>query len=227
MKTKDPIYQECIELHEKQGNAQLGLSSSISWNDDPKRMTFLFSRYKFVAKMLEGFDEVLEVGCGDAFAARIVQQHVKKLTATDFDPVFIEDAKNIMREPWVFDCFEHDILKGPILSKKFDAAYSLDVLEHMSVAVEGTYFKNIVSSLAADGVFIVGMPTLNSQKFASPRSRAGHVNCKTLPELKELCSRFFYNTFGFCMNDEVVHTGFHEMANYIFVLCCSPRKLIE
>tara|TARA_B110000444_G_scaffold85163_1_gene80477 strand:+ start:5309 stop:5992 length:684 start_codon:yes stop_codon:yes gene_type:complete len=225
MKTKDPIYQECIELNEKQGNAQLGLSSSISWNDDPKRMTFLFSRYKFVAKMLEGFNEVLEVGCGDAFAARIVQQHVKKLTATDFDPVFIEDAKNIMREPWVFDCFVHDILNGPVLSKKFDAAYSLDVLEHMSVAMEDTYFKNIVSCLGDDGVFIVGMPSLNSQKFASPRSRAGHVNCKSLADLKKLSNRFFHNTFGFCMNDEVVHTGFHEMANYIFVLCCAPRKL--
>lgn len=224
-KTKDPVYQELIELNEKQGNAHLGLSSSATWNDDPKRLTFLFSRYKFVAKMLEGFNEVLEVGCGDAFAARIVKQHVKKLTATDFDPAFIEDAKNIMREPWLFDCFVHDILKGPVLSKKFDAAYSLDVLEHIPVAVEDTYFKNIVACLAEDGVFVVGMPSLNSQKFASSRSLAGHVNCKSLADLKDLGNRFFHNTFGFCMNDEVVHTGFQEMANYIFILCCSPRKL--
>ncbi len=223
MKTKDPIYQGCVDLNAKQGNASLGLSSSISWNDDPKRMAFLFSRYKFVAKMLEGQDKVLEIGCGDAFASRVVMQHVNKLIATDYDPVFIQSANEIMSDPWAFECFVHDILISPVGKGTFDAAYSLDVLEHMPVEKEYNYFSNISSSLSRNGIFILGMPSLNSQKFASPRSKAGHINCKSSIDLKKLCGRFFNNTFSFSMNDEVVHTGFHEMANYLFVVCCGPK----
>ena len=43
--------------------------------------------------MLSGRNHVLEVGCGDAFGTRIVQAEVGKLTAIDFDPVFIEDVE--------------------------------------------------------------------------------------------------------------------------------------
>ena len=221
--TKDPVYQDCFQLRQDRGFSKLGLSSAISWHDDPKRMAFLFSRYKFVAKMLEGYDKVLEIGCGDAFASRVVAQHVKRLVVTDFDPAFIDDAKKIMAQPWNFECKVHDILQGSFKEKNFNGAFSLDVLEHFEVSKEEEYFKNIIECLAPDGTFIVGMQTINSQRFASPRSKLGHVNCKSLPELKKLCEVFFQTCFGFCMNDEVVHTGFHEMANYIFVVCCHPK----
>jgi hypothetical protein len=35
--------------------------------------------------------------------------------------------------------------------------------------------------------------------------------------------RFFHNVFMFSMNDEVVHTGYHKMAHYLFALCCGKR----
>jgi len=38
------------------------------WEDDPRRLTFLLARYKFVSKMLSGKKFVGELGCGDAFA---------------------------------------------------------------------------------------------------------------------------------------------------------------
>ena len=50
------------------------------------------SRYKFVAKMLEGYRSVLEVGCADAFGSRIVGQATGKLTAIDFDAAAIRAA---------------------------------------------------------------------------------------------------------------------------------------
>jgi len=39
--------------------------------------------------MLSGREHVLEIGCGDAFGTRIVQQEVQALSATDFDAVFV------------------------------------------------------------------------------------------------------------------------------------------
>lgn len=224
IKTKDPIYQECIELQKKQGSTYLGLSTAISWEEDPKRLSFMLSRYKFVAKMLEGSKEVVEIGCGDGFGARIVAQHVQKLKITDYDPVFIQNAEEIKGSKWDYKCEVHDILSSPVSHGKYSAAYSLDVLEHFNTADEEKFFENVCSSLTDNGVLIVGMPSINSQKYANSRAKIGHINCKSLPDLRSACEKYFSNCFAFAMNDEVVHTGFFEMANYIFVVCCSPIK---
>ena len=41
----------------------MGLMTSWAWYDDPKRLTFMVSRYKFVSKMLTNLKLVAEVGC--------------------------------------------------------------------------------------------------------------------------------------------------------------------
>ena len=45
----------------------MGSRTSMAYEDDPIRLVFTLSRYKFFAKMLEGFNSVLEVGPGDGF----------------------------------------------------------------------------------------------------------------------------------------------------------------
>lgn len=216
-KTREPQYQECLDAVEARGFERMGLRSSQSWHDDPKHLLFRLSRYKFVAKMLSGSAHVLEVGCGDAFGTRIVQQEVAKLTATDFDALFVEDVKSRMVDRWRFDAFTHDLLAGPIPGS-YDGVFALDVLEHIAAADEQTFLRNAFAPLSDDGVGIIGMPTLESQAYASPTSKAGHVNCKTLPELKATMKQFFRTVFMFSMNDEVVHTGYHRMAHYIFAV---------
>lgn len=221
-KTREPQYQTCIELRDRNSLTQLGLMSNQVWHDDPKRLAFVLSRYKFVAKMLSGMHHVLEIGCADAFGTRIVLQEVEQLTAVDFDPVFVEDANRRMNERWKFNCKVHDILEGPV-EGVFDGVYTLDVLEHIPQEQEERFISNICDSLAEHGVLIVGTPSIQSQVHASPPSKEGHVNCKDYQGLKELMSRFFNNVFIFSMNDEVVHTGFAPMAHYFIALCCSKK----
>jgi len=216
-KTKEPQYQECVEAMNARGFERLGLRSSQSWHEDPKHLLFRLSRYKFVAKMLTGSQHVLEIGCGDAFGTRLVQQEVKALSATDFDPVFIKDVKERMVDRWKFPVFTHDLLDGPI-EGDYDGIYALDVLEHIRKEDESIFLNNAFSPLSMHGVGIIGMPSLESQVYASQASKAGHVNCKSLPELKELMQQFFHNVFMFSMNDEVVHTGHHAMAHYLFAI---------
>jgi 2-polyprenyl-3-methyl-5-hydroxy-6-metoxy-1,4-benzoquinol methylase len=215
--TREPQYQECLDAASKRGFERLGLRSSQSWHDDPKHLLFRLSRYKFVAKMLSEREHVLEIGCGDAFGTRIVQQEVKALSATDFDEVFVEDVKLRMVERWRFPIFTHDLLAGPIPGS-YDGVFALDVLEHIAAKDEGTFLKNAFAPLTPHGVGIIGMPSLESQTYASPTSRAGHVNCKSMPELKRAMEIYFHNVFMFSMNDEVVHTGYHPMAHYLFAL---------
>ena len=71
---------------------------------------------------------------------------------------------------------------------------------------------------------IVGMPSLESQKYASYKSKKGHINCKTGDDLKKTFEFFFHNVILFSMNDEVVHTGFNKMAHYLIVLCTGKKN---
>ena len=90
--TKEPQYAPLIDLKASQGLATLGMMNNQVWQDDPRRLVFTLSRYKFVAKLFTGKGRALEVGCGDAFASRIVKQEVESLTVIDFDPIFIADG---------------------------------------------------------------------------------------------------------------------------------------
>lgn len=222
-RTKEPQYQYCIENAQKSGLTTLGLMSNSVWHDDPKRLLFVLSRYKFVAKMFSGLNHVLEVGCADAFGTRVVRQEVKALTATDFDPVFVKDVNRRMDQAWPFECVVHDMLNGP-MDRRFDGAYAVDVIEHIAAGEpERQFVRNIVGSLNASGVCLLGSPSIHSQAYASPQSKEGHVNCKDAPGLKALMSEFFHNVFIFSMNDEVLHTGFYPMAHYLWALCCNKK----
>lgn len=219
--TKEAQYQFLIEL-EKQGLEQLGLMSSQVWRDDPRRLLFVLARYKFVAKMFSGLKRVMEVGCADAFGTRVVRQEVAEVVATDFDPVFIERNQQRISPKWPITFKVHDLLAAP-LAEGFDGAYAVDVLEHIPAADEDRFLGNIAASLKAQGVCLIGSPSLQSQVYASPPSKAGHVNCKDAPGLKATMARHFHNVFIFSMNDEVVHTGFHPMAHYLWALCCNRK----
>lgn len=221
--TKEPQYSLLFDVVKKHGVSKLGLMVNESWNQDPKRTLFTLARYKFVAKMLDGSDKVLEVGCADAFGTRLVQQAVKKVTAVDFDPIFIEDVHSRMDPAWPLECFQHDLLHGPVPGI-FNAIYSLDVLEHIEPDAEDMFIANMLKSLDANGILIVGMPSLESQSYASPQSKVGHVNCKSGGNLKALLQRYFHNVFVFSMNDETIHTGFYPMAHYLLAVCCGKKQ---
>lgn len=220
--TRESQYQRHVELRERHGLVRMGMCASQTWRDDPKRLTFVLARYKFVAKMFSGLERVLEVGCGDTFGTKIVRQEVAHVTAIDFDPLFIESAKESSDPAWPIETFVHDILLSPF-GGQFSAAFSLDVLEHIPPEFERTFVENIAASVRDHGPVIIGSPSLESQPYASPLSKAGHVNCKDQPGLKGLLQSCFHNVFIFSMNDEVVHTGFSPLAHYRLALCCGKR----
>lgn len=212
-------YEEVVRTIRARGLERLGLMSSWTWYDDPRRLTFTLARYKFVSKMLDGAGKVLEAGCADGFGSRVVAQSVDSLTAVDFDPEFIECARQIASDRYGIQFHVHDFMKGPFPGK-FDAVYSMDVLEHIAPSEETAFLRNVIGPLDSAGVCIIGTPSLESQPYASKFSKMGHVNCKDQPSLKALMKTLFHNVFMFSMNDEVVHTGYSKMSHYNIALCC-------
>ena len=227
---KEPQYQFMLDMQQEYGNIQMTCRASSRWRLDPKSLGFTLARYKFVAKMLSGYSQVLEIGCGDGFASRVTHPEVKELHGIDFDPVFIDEAKRHTEPEWSVTFTVHDILESPFLmngENAYDAAFSLDVIEHISQKYERKYLENICLSLKPNGIFICGAPSLESQAYASEASKEGHINCKSGKDLKNLLDEFFEHTFLFGMNDEVLHTGFTPMCHYLLVLAVGNKLVLQ
>lgn len=212
-----------FEEYETHGPATLGPYSSYTWRHDPKHVLFTMARYKFAAKLLVGKANAVEIGCGDALGAPLLLQSVNRLHCLDLENAVIED--NLRRignsERLRFETL--DILaaspEGP-----FDAAVSLDVIEHIDASQEHLYVANIAKSLSRSAVAIIGTPNVTADRYASQNSRDGHINLKSHTTLAESMSAWFENVFIFSMNDEVVHTGFSPMAHYLMAVCSGVKE---
>src|SRR3990167_1521055 len=190
---------------------------------DPIHLVFALSRYKFVARMLTGKKKVLEIGCGDAFGTPIVAQFVAELTAIDIDPKII--ASNKERLGMIKNItFQEMDFRTKTLLKKFDAAYSIDVIEHIEPELNNLYMQQTVKSLVSDGITLIGTPNKTSEKYASAPSKAYHINLHSHESLKQLTEKYFAQVFMFTMNDEVVQTGFAPMGHFLFALGIGVKK---
>jgi 2-polyprenyl-3-methyl-5-hydroxy-6-metoxy-1,4-benzoquinol methylase len=170
---------------------KFGINSSWKWYNDPRQFFISLARYKFVAKILSGKKNVLEVGCSDGLNSRIVKQEVEKLDLCDVDLNLIKNAEENMSLKWKVNIFFHDFLKKK-LNKKYNAIYLLDVLEHIPKKNEKQFIKNIINSIYSDGIVIFGLPSKEFQKYSRAIVVSGHVNCKTGNELKLLLNSFFF-----------------------------------
>lgn len=215
-KAKEIQNQQQFDDYDNQGGVYLGPYTSHIWRTDPRHLCFLLSRYKFVAKLLEGKANALEIGCGDAFGMPVVLQTVPKITGVDWESLLLEDnKKRLAGYNCDFYCMD---ITTTVPEGSFGAAYCLDVIEHIPKDREHLFMTNICACLDDNALFIVGCPNITADKYASEASKIGHINLKHHHELRELMSKHFHNVLMFSMNDEVVHTGYYPMAHYLFAI---------
>lgn len=203
------------------GEFQLGQNTSRILKEDPKLLLFTLSRYKFVSKVLTGKNEVLEIGCQEGWGIPIVSKVVGTICAIDFFAPYIDSCRRRVEIDNV-EFQVYDILNGPI-KRNFDGIYALDVLEHIEPEYENKFMENVVESMHQSGVAVLGMPSLESQIYASESSKKGHVNCKSGEEFRELMSRFFEFSLVLSLNDETLHSGFFPMSHYLMAIGAIPR----
>jgi 2-polyprenyl-3-methyl-5-hydroxy-6-metoxy-1,4-benzoquinol methylase len=196
----------------------LGKYTSDDIINNPRQVCFVSARYKFVSKMFENLNEVIEVGCGDGYGSPFVAQTVKNLISTDINHDLILDSKKRYQFLNNVDFQYFDFREKPY-PKKVSGIYLVDVIEHIFPEEENNFIKNLTESLTSNGVLLIGTPNKTAEEYASVWSKEAHINLKDHLSLKELCHRFFYNVFLFGMNDEVLHTGFNPMCHYLWALC--------
>ena len=227
------LYRESNDVYLKSlgqdyGNLLLGQNTSRILVEDPKLLLFTLSRYKFVSKMLSGSKSTLEIGCQEGFGANLLFPVVENYYGVDFYKPYIKFAQNNCRAKnaqfFHGDILDHQI-EGLTSRTPFESCFALDVLEHIDAKDEDVFMLNVLKMLhPLQGKLIIGMPSLESQIYASEASRKGHINCKTSDDLRSFASKYFNFVFMFSLNDEVMHTGFGPMSHYILALCASPRN---
>ncbi|MDX2224353.1 MAG: class I SAM-dependent methyltransferase [Rhodospirillaceae bacterium] len=211
-----------VSAANRSANVTLGKNTSAILLNDPKLIGFTIAKHKFVGKMLNGRNRVLEIGCMDGLGSAIVCKFVGHLTSIDYYREHIEQAQAHIGPHLANVTFKGaDILDGGFFG--FDAGFALDVLEHIDPAQEDEFLRQVCAALVPDGIFIVGMPSVESQVHASEANRRAHINCQSADQLTATLSRYFRNVFSFGMNDEVIHTGFGPMSHYLLKVCVGLR----
>ena len=180
-------------------------NASVIFQKDPKYLTFLFSRYKFVSKMIDQNSMVAEFGAGEGFGSPIVSTNAKKLDLYDFFGPSFSEGKKFIKSFKNITFYFQDILTLRA-KKKYDFIYSLDVLEHISSKQENLFINSIKRNLKKSGTAIIGMP-----------------NCKNYDDFKKFLKKHFKNIFIFSMTDEVLHTGYEKISPYLISICTNKK----
>lgn len=190
---------------------------------DFKHFMISLSRYKFVGKMLEGKKRLLEVGCNTGFKTMMLSQFVDTVVGVDYEEEAIQCANERFSDiKRTYICA--DVMEMEPLEERAEAVVALDVIEHINQKDEERFIKSLIANMVTEGVCIIGTPNLNAAEYQSEESRMAHINLYSFDRLKMLLDKYFYNVFMFGMNDEVIHTGFPQMAHYLFAIGVGVKK---
>ena len=205
---------------QKSGTVRLGPHSSYQLRNTPRRILYSLSRYKFAAKMIGDGKSILELGCSDGLGTLILAEFAERVTAVDFDRETVSWARKLCGgRKTTFLC--RDFLNRSFGA--YDAVVSLDVIEHVRRENERHFFNTIRMNLLPTGFCVIGTPNITSRKYSSKIVNDAHINLYSSQRLVRAMKRHFHNVFLFGANDEVVHTGFKPMAQYLIAVGCRKK----
>lgn len=208
----------------KTERTQIGSNSTEWFSKDPRAMAYTAAKYATVAKLLGRCPRALEVGCGDGFGSSILAQVTGVLDCVDINYHNYQEARTCwghLKNVAFWNC---DFLKFDHPWKSnHNAIVALDVLEHIDPLSEREFLLRVADGLHRDGIFICGMPTLNSQEYATDYGKAGHVNCQHPFKITETLKEYFDNVFSFGMTDGHINVGFEPMRQYQLNLAVGPK----
>jgi 2-polyprenyl-3-methyl-5-hydroxy-6-metoxy-1,4-benzoquinol methylase len=220
--TNPKQYEQLIqEIFKKYPSFTLSPEYAYLVQENLLQLLIRLARYKFVARLIKNTDEILDVGAGSGLGTVFLGQHATKVTGLDTKEYEIKGARAINRRKNVnfkqIDFFEYEP------SCKYDVIVAIDVIEHMPENVGYKLVEKSAKHLHNTGMLVLGTPSLYSYEYQSELSKSAHVKLYDQQELVHLVETYYSRTISFSMNDELVHTGFHKMAWYYFVLAFSPK----
>lgn len=182
--------------------------------NNPLMVTVKFARYKFIAKLLQKSDNVLEVGCSDGVSSNFFFKYCKTIDALDMDLDAINEAKNNFKG---INFMHQNALTYSTL-KKYDVIVMLDFIEHFTQEDGEKLIKKYSSLLSVNGMLVVGTPSKNFNKYRAEHNKIHHLHEYYPDELEQLMQKNFNRNMMFAMNDELVHTGNINLAWFMYAI---------
>lgn len=178
----------------------------------------VLARYRAAAALMGDPEAVLEVGCGEGIGAAILSRG-RRYVGVDPDADAVAVA-SLTRGGGSFRAgTAADLPPDP----RFEAAVSLDVIEHVPSGDEHTFLGDIARRLTPYGACVVGTPNATFEHLASPQSKAGHINLYTHDRLLALMTRHFRVIQSFGMQDTALHLGHPDARHYLMFCGVGPR----
>ncbi len=217
------LYEKLVtEMYDDNPPITLPAEYASFIKDNQLRLLIRLARYKFAARLLKSNDKIMEIGCGSGLGSIFMAQHCAHVTGLDIKKGEIDEAIAINRRDNVTFIVE-DFFKMK-KSPEYDAVIALDVIEHLEPSLGKKLIKGISELCKPSGLAVIGSPSIYSYQYQSPLSKASHVHCYDLPELCSAVENYFGRAIPFSMNDELVHTGYHKMSWYYFVLGVASQQ---
>ena len=194
-----------------------------SWfHHSPGRLLDSMAYYKFASKLIGPGKRVLDIGCGEGLGTWLLAVENGFAHGVELDTDAVACARrNFGHDPRIAFSNE-DFLQ--MAAAQWDAIVCFDVIERVLPQNGEGFWGRIAGSLKHDGIAVVGTPNITSDQFASPMTRAGRVNLYSGERLDQELTQFFHHAFVFAANDEVVHTGFLPLAQYLIAVGCRKRN---
>lgn len=201
----------------------LGRQASQQWLQQPDHLAMVLARYRAASAFIGDSQSVVEFGCGEGIGAVILGRGRTRYVGLDADIEALNVARSLNggtgREFVTVDLGDGSAaVDGP-----FDAAVSLDVIEHIPTEDETRFMWAAVRLLSRDGILVIGTPSACAEHLASPQSKAGHINLYTPERLNALMRRYFRRVLDFGMQDTSLHSGHSSMRHYLFAVGIGPR----
>lgn len=208
----------------------LGRQASHQWLEKPDHLCMVLARYRAAAALIGNAETVLEIGCGEGIGVGILARGRHRYAGMDPDEEALEGISNrtirvveTMIRPCEIEFAATSMIFWPEWSEAFDAAVSLDVIEHVPAEKETAFMAGICTALREQGICVIGTPNARFFDLASPQSKAGHINTYTHDRLYALMTRHFRVVQSFGLNDVSLHTGHPEARHYLMMTGIGPR----
>lgn len=197
----------------------LGSFEGITYQESPLDFFILLARYKFAARLIDRTDSVLDAGCGHGLGSVMLSKFARSVIGVDMDRELIEHCRNTYTEITNLNFEVGDLKDLSDFDRQFDSIVCMDVIEHFTREEGPVVVQSMANALNERGMLIIGTPNVRSQEFASQRRKMTHPFEYDYAAFKKILSDIFRRAIVFSMTDEVVSTGFSQMAWYFMGVC--------
>ena len=191
----------------------------ISFQENPLDIFILLARYKFAARLIDLDDSVLDAGCGLGLGSVMLSKFSRSVTGVDVDGELISYCRKAYGEHGNLNFEIGDLKDRSSMKGCFDSIVCMDVIEHFSKEDGAAVVESMANVLTKRGMLIIGTPNVRSQEFASARRKSTHLFEYDYAAFRELLSGHFPRVLIFSMTDELVSTGFSQLAWYFIGVC--------